>query len=79
MRGPSKNREVRFSLRGEIMEITITGRRMPITDPIRAYAEEKIGNSMKVMDINPLTAEVVLTPPPLSARLPCAHAATSSA
>lgn len=42
------------------MEITITGRRMPITDPIRAYAEEKIGNSMKVMDINPLTAEVVL-------------------
>ena len=60
MRGPSKNREVRFSLRGEIMEITITGRRMPITDPIRAYAEEKIGNSMKVMDNNPLTAEVVL-------------------
>jgi len=60
MRGPSKNREVRFSLRGEIMEITITGRRMPITAPIRAYAEEKIGNSMKVMDINPLTAEVVL-------------------
>lgn len=41
MRGPSKNREVRFSLRGEIMEITITGRKMPITDPIRAYAEEK--------------------------------------
>ena len=60
MSGPSKNREVRFSLRGEIMEITITGRKMPITDPIRAYAEEKIGNSMKVMDINPLTAEVVL-------------------
>lgn len=60
MRGPSKNREVRFSLIGEIMEITITGRKMPITDPIRAYAEEKIGNSMKVMDINPLTAEVVL-------------------
>lgn len=60
MRGPTKNREVRFSLRGEIMEITITGRKMPITDPIRAYAEEKIGNSMKVMDINPLTAEVVL-------------------
>ncbi len=42
------------------MEITITGRKMPITDAIRSYAEEKIGNSMKVMDINPLTAEVVL-------------------
>ncbi len=33
---------------------------MPITDALRAYAEEKIGNSMKVMDIDPLTAEVVL-------------------
>lgn len=42
------------------MEITITGRRMPITDALRSYAEEKIGNSMKVMDIDPLTAEVVL-------------------
>lgn len=57
---------------------------MPITDPIRAYAEET-GNSMKVMDINPLTAEVVLqvenpaNPTLQAARLPCAHAATSFA
>lgn len=42
------------------MDITITGRKMPITDALRAYVEEKIGNSMKVMDIDPLTAEVVL-------------------
>lgn len=42
------------------MDITITGRKMPITDALRAYAEEKIGNSMKVMDIDPLTAEIVL-------------------
>ena len=42
------------------MDITITGRKMPITDALRAYAEEKIGNSMKVMNIDPLTAEVVL-------------------
>lgn len=42
------------------MEITITGRKMPVTEALRSYAEEKIGNSMKVMDINPLTAEVVL-------------------
>lgn len=42
------------------MEITITGRKMPVTDALRTYAEEKIGNSMKVMDIDPLTAEVVL-------------------
>lgn len=42
------------------MDITITGRKMPITDALRDYAEEKIGNAMKVMDIDPLTAEVVL-------------------
>ena len=42
------------------MSITVTGRRMPITDALRQYAEEKIGNSMKVMDIDPLVAEVVL-------------------
>ncbi len=42
------------------MTITVTGRKMPVTDALRDYAEEKIGNSMKVMDINPLDAEVVL-------------------
>ena len=42
------------------MDITITGRKLPITSALRDYAEEKIGNSMKVMDIDPLTAEVVL-------------------
>lgn len=42
------------------MDITITGRKMPITDALRDYAEEKIGNAMKVMDIEPLTAEVIL-------------------
>ena len=42
------------------MSITVTGRKMPVTDALRAYAEDKIGNSMKVMDINPLDAEVVL-------------------
>lgn len=42
------------------MSITVTGRKMPVTDALRQYAEEKIGNSMKVMDIDPLAAEVVL-------------------
>ena len=42
------------------MSITVTGRQMPVTDALREYAEEKIGNSMKVMDIDPLVAEVVL-------------------
>ena len=42
------------------ISITVTGRKMPVTDALREYAEEKIGNSMKVMDIDPLVAEVVL-------------------
>lgn len=42
------------------MSITVTGRKMPVTDALREYTEEKIGNSMKVMDIDPLVAEVVL-------------------
>lgn len=43
------------------MSITVTGRKMTVTDALRQYAEEKIGNSMKVMDIDPLDAEVVLS------------------
>ncbi len=42
------------------MEITITGRKMPVTDALRNYAEEKITASVKAMDVSPLTAEVVL-------------------
>lgn len=42
------------------MGITVTGRKMNVSEPLRAYAEEKIGNSMKIMDIDPLDAEVVL-------------------
>ena len=43
------------------MAITVAGRKMTVTDATRQYAEEKIGNSMKVMDIDPLDAEVVLS------------------
>ena len=43
------------------MSIIVTGRKMNVTDALRQYAEEKIGNSMKVMDIDPLDAEVVLS------------------
>ena len=42
------------------MAITVTGRNMKVKDAMRQYAEEKIGNAMKVMDIDPLDAEVVL-------------------
>ena len=43
------------------MSITVTGRKMTVTDALRQYAEEKIGNSMKIMDIDPLDAEIVLS------------------
>lgn len=42
------------------MNITVTGRKMTVTDALRQYAEEKIGSAMKIMDISPLDAEVVL-------------------
>jgi putative sigma-54 modulation protein len=42
------------------MAITVAGRNLKITDSLRAYAEEKIGAAMKVIDIEPLDAEVVL-------------------
>lgn len=43
------------------MSITVSGRKMPVTDALHDYAVEKIGNAMKVMDIDPLNAEVVLS------------------
>ena len=42
------------------MNIEVTGRQMSISDSLREYALEKIGNSLKVIDIDPLDAEVVL-------------------
>ena len=42
-----------------MMSITVTGRKMNVTDALRDYAEEKIGNAMKVMDIDPLHSSAV--------------------
>jgi putative sigma-54 modulation protein len=42
------------------MDITVTGRKMSISDPLRDYVEEKIGSSVKVFNISPMSAEVVL-------------------
>ena len=42
------------------MDITVTGRKMTVSDPLKEYVEEKIGNSVKVFNISPMTAEVVL-------------------
>ena len=42
------------------MGVNVSGRKMNLTEALRAYAEEKIGASLKVMYIKPLEAEVVL-------------------
>ena len=42
------------------MNITVSGRKMPVTDAIRSYAEEKVGNAIKVLDHDPIAVDVVL-------------------
>lgn len=42
------------------MDITVTGRKMTVSDALRTYVEEKIGNSIKVFNISPMNVEVVL-------------------
>lgn len=42
------------------MQITVTGRHMAVSDPIREYAEEKFGRVGKITDHDTMTAEVVL-------------------
>jgi len=41
------------------MDITVTGRKMQITDALRDYATQKVEGACKVFDI-PMTAEIVL-------------------
>lgn len=42
------------------MQITVTGRRMPVTDAIREYAEEKISKAARIHDRDDMSVEVVL-------------------
>ena len=43
------------------MQLSITGRKINVSQWIKDYAEEKIGGAARVFDIDPLTIEVVLT------------------
>ncbi len=43
-----------------MVEIKLSGRKIQITDALRSYCDEKIGNSLKVFDIQPMTCDVVL-------------------
>ncbi len=42
------------------MTITVSGRKMPVTDALRQYAEEKIGNAIKAVDADNVSTEIVL-------------------
>jgi len=42
------------------MEVNVAGRHMTVTDPTRAYAEEKFGKIFKIYDAEPIVADVVL-------------------
>ena len=42
------------------MDITVSGRKTTVTDALRARVEEKVGEALKVFDIEPMTADVVL-------------------
>ncbi|MBQ9690737.1 MAG: ribosome-associated translation inhibitor RaiA, partial [Eggerthellaceae bacterium] len=42
------------------MAINVNGRKLPITESLRAYTEEKIGNAMKAIDGIDIDADVVL-------------------
>lgn len=43
-----------------MVDITISGRKVTITDAMRDYVNEKIGAALKVFDIKPMTCDVVL-------------------
>ena len=42
------------------MDIKVSGRKTTVTDALRAHVDEKIGEALKVFDINPMTVDVVL-------------------
>ncbi len=42
------------------MQVKVAGRHMTVTEPTRAYAEEKFGKIAKIYDAEPIVAEVVL-------------------
>ena len=42
------------------MDIKVSGRKTTVTDALRAHVDEKIGDALKVFDIEPMTVDVVL-------------------
>ena len=42
------------------IDIKVSGRKTTVTDALRAHVDEKIGEALKVFDIEPMTVDVVL-------------------
>ncbi len=42
------------------MDITVSGRKMPVSDSLRAYAQDKIGGAVEQLDVDPIACEIVL-------------------
>lgn len=42
------------------MDITVSGRKMPISDSLRNYAEDKIGRSVEQLEVGAIACEIVL-------------------
>lgn len=42
------------------MDITVSGRKMPVSDSLRNYAEDKIGGAVRQLDVGAIACEIIL-------------------
>lgn len=42
------------------MDITVSGRKMPVSDSLRSYAEDKIGKAVEQLEVGAIACEIVL-------------------
>ena len=42
------------------MDITVSGRKMPVSDSLRSYAEDKIGKTVTQLEVGAIACEIVL-------------------
>lgn len=57
--GASPRREDDYE-EATMVDIKISGRRVTVTDSLREYVQQKIGNALQVFDIQPMSCDVVL-------------------
>lgn len=42
------------------MDVTVSGRKMPVSDSLKEYAEDKIGGAVEQLDVDAIACEIVL-------------------